>query len=194
MVKIGIKNVTKVFGKNTQQALNLVHEQSSKEEILKKTGATVGVYNVNLDIEEGEIFVIMGLSGSGKSTLIRLLNRLIEPTLLGDVTEDMLIAEEEIFGPLTFAHTYTDVKEAIQYIQARPKPLALYMFSDDASLQQKILNETSSGGVTINGILMHNVHLPLPFGGINNSGTGNFHGIHGFKTFSHQRAVYEVRG
>ena len=77
MVKISIKNVTKVFGKNTQQALKLVHEQSSKEEILKKTGATVGVYNVNLDIEEGEIFVIMGLSGSGKSTLIRLLNRLI---------------------------------------------------------------------------------------------------------------------
>lgn len=80
MVKISIKNVTKVFGKNTQQALKLVHDQGSKEEILKKTGATVGVYNVNLDIEEGEIFVIMGLSGSGKSTLIRLLNRLIEPT------------------------------------------------------------------------------------------------------------------
>lgn len=121
-------------------------------------------------------------------------NRLIEPTLLGEVTEDMLIAEEEIFGPLTFAHTYSDVNEAIHYIQARPKPLALYMFSDDASIQQKILNETSSGGVTINGIFMHNVHLPLPFGGVNNSGTGNFHGIHGFKTFSHQRAVYEVRG
>lgn len=121
-------------------------------------------------------------------------NRLIEPTLLGDVTQEMLIAEEEIFGPLTFAHTYTDVNEVIRYIQARPKPLALYMFSDDTSLQQKILHETSSGGVTINGLLMHNVHLPLPFGGVNNSGTGSFHGIHGFKTFSHQRAVYEVRG
>ncbi|WP_274307053.1 quaternary amine ABC transporter ATP-binding protein [Solibacillus daqui] len=80
MAKIEISNVTKIFGKTNAQALKLVHENFSKEEILKKTGATVGVYNANLEIEEGEIFVIMGLSGSGKSTLIRLLNRLIEPT------------------------------------------------------------------------------------------------------------------
>lgn len=80
MAKIEINNVTKIFGKNNAQALKMVHENFSKEEILKKTGATVGVYNANLEIEEGEIFVIMGLSGSGKSTLIRLLNRLIEPT------------------------------------------------------------------------------------------------------------------
>lgn len=80
MAKIEIKNVTKIFGKNNAQALKMVHDNFSKEEILKKTGATVGVYNANLEIEEGEIFVIMGLSGSGKSTLIRLLNRLIEPT------------------------------------------------------------------------------------------------------------------
>lgn len=80
MAKIEMRNVTKIFGKNTNQALKLVHEQSSKEEILAATGATVGVYDANLEIEEGEIFVIMGLSGSGKSTLIRLLNRLIEPT------------------------------------------------------------------------------------------------------------------
>lgn len=80
MAKIEISNVTKIFGKNNAQALKMVHDSFSKEEILKKTGATVGVYNANLEIEEGEIFVIMGLSGSGKSTLIRLLNRLIEPT------------------------------------------------------------------------------------------------------------------
>lgn len=79
-MKIEIKNVSKIFGKHTQQALKLVNESVSKEEILAATGATVGVYNANLAIKEGEIFVIMGLSGSGKSTLIRLLNRLIEPT------------------------------------------------------------------------------------------------------------------
>jgi len=78
--KIEIKNVTKIFGRNHHAALKLVNQQSTKEGILRKTGATVGVYNANLNIEEGEIFVIMGLSGSGKSTLIRLLNRLIEPT------------------------------------------------------------------------------------------------------------------
>ncbi|MEK4426485.1 aldehyde dehydrogenase family protein [Solibacillus sp. FSL K6-1523] len=119
-------------------------------------------------------------------------NRLIEPTLLGGVTGEMLIAEEEIFGPLTFAHTYTDVSEVLQYIQLNPKPLALYMFSDQEEFQQQILASTSSGGVTINGIFMHNVHLSLPFGGVNNSGNGSFHGIHGFKTFSHNRAIYKV--
>lgn len=80
MAKVEIQHLTKIFGKRTKAALQLVHEQVPKTDILKKTGATVGVYDVNLSIEAGEIFVIMGLSGSGKSTLIRLLNRLIEPT------------------------------------------------------------------------------------------------------------------
>lgn len=80
MAKVEIEHLTKVFGKRVKPALQMVQQQASKTEILKKTGATVGVYDANLSIEEGEIFVIMGLSGSGKSTLIRLLNRLIEPT------------------------------------------------------------------------------------------------------------------
>ncbi|MER1956212.1 MAG: glycine betaine/L-proline ABC transporter ATP-binding protein [Solibacillus sp.] len=80
MSKLKIEGVTKVFGKNTSQALKMVGNGKSKEEILKETQATVGVYDVSFSVEEGEIFVIMGLSGSGKSTLIRLLNRLIQPT------------------------------------------------------------------------------------------------------------------
>ncbi|MER2028266.1 MAG: glycine betaine/L-proline ABC transporter ATP-binding protein [Solibacillus sp.] len=87
MGKIKIDRVTKVFGKNTSQALKLVKQEKSKEQILKETNATVGVYEATLTIEEGEIFVIMGLSGSGKSTLIRLLNRLIQPTS-GDIYID----------------------------------------------------------------------------------------------------------
>ncbi|MEK4386803.1 glycine betaine/L-proline ABC transporter ATP-binding protein [Solibacillus sp. FSL W7-1464] len=87
MGKIKIDRVTKVFGKNTSQALKLVKQEKSKEQILKETNATVGVYEASLTIEEGEIFVIMGLSGSGKSTLIRLLNRLIQPTS-GDIYID----------------------------------------------------------------------------------------------------------
>ncbi len=78
--KVKIENLTKIFGKKVKQALSMTKQSKSKTEILKATGATVGVYNVNFEVEEGEIFVIMGLSGSGKSTLIRLLNRLIEPT------------------------------------------------------------------------------------------------------------------
>ncbi|PSL51349.1 glycine betaine/proline transport system ATP-binding protein [Salsuginibacillus halophilus] len=80
MSKINVEGLTKIFGKKTKQARELLNEGSSKDEILQKTGCTVGVNNASFDVEEGEIFVIMGLSGSGKSTLVRLLNRLIEPT------------------------------------------------------------------------------------------------------------------
>lgn len=80
MSKVKIEHLTKIFGKKVKPALKMVQDNVSKTEILEKTGATVGVYDANIEIEEGEIFVIMGLSGSGKSTLIRLLNRLIEPT------------------------------------------------------------------------------------------------------------------
>ncbi|AYW46866.1 glycine betaine/L-proline ABC transporter ATP-binding protein [Tetragenococcus koreensis] len=80
MSKVRVEHLTKVFGRRTQQALDLVKEGKSKQEILKETGATVGVHDVSFDVEEGEVFVIMGLSGSGKSTLVRLINRLIEPT------------------------------------------------------------------------------------------------------------------
>lgn len=80
MPKVKVNHLTKIFGKKTKPALEMIHANKSKTEILEKTGATVGVYDVNFEVEEGEIFVIMGLSGSGKSTLIRLLNRLIEPT------------------------------------------------------------------------------------------------------------------
>ncbi len=78
--KVKVNHLTKIFGKKTKPALEMIRVNKSKTEILEKTGATVGVYDVNFEVEEGEIFVIMGLSGSGKSTLIRLLNRLIEPT------------------------------------------------------------------------------------------------------------------
>ena len=80
MNKLEVKHLTKIFGRKTHQALTMIAENKSKKEILAKTGATVGVYDANFQVNEGEIFVVMGLSGSGKSTLIRLLNRLIEPT------------------------------------------------------------------------------------------------------------------
>jgi len=79
--KIEVIDATKIFGKNSKRAAQLLKESMSKKDILKATGATVGVNNATFDVYEGEIFVIMGLSGSGKSTLVRLLNRLIEPTL-----------------------------------------------------------------------------------------------------------------
>lgn len=93
MPKVKVSHLTKIFGKKSKQALDMIKENKSKTEILKKTGATVGVYDVNFEVEEGEIFVIMGLSGSGKSTLIRLLNRLIEPTSGNIFIDDQDIAK-----------------------------------------------------------------------------------------------------
>ena len=80
MLKLAVKNLYKIYGSKPQRSLELVRQGVSKEELLKKTGNGIGVCNVNFEVEEGSIFVIMGLSGSGKSTLIRCLNRLIEPT------------------------------------------------------------------------------------------------------------------
>jgi len=79
-VKLSVTNVFKIFGENTRAALDLLAQGSSKEDILKTTGATVGVQDTSFDVDEGEIFVVMGLSGSGKSTLVRMLNGLITPT------------------------------------------------------------------------------------------------------------------
>ena len=80
MTKLRVENLTKIFGKHVKEAKDLVEAGYSKEEILKQTGLTVGVRDASFSVEEGEIFIIMGLSGSGKSTLVRMLNRLIEPS------------------------------------------------------------------------------------------------------------------
>ena len=87
MTKLRVENITKIFGKEEKEALRLMQDGLSKEEILNATGATIGVYQASFEVQEGEIFVIMGLSGSGKSTLVRMLNRLIEPTS-GDIYID----------------------------------------------------------------------------------------------------------
>ena len=78
----------------------------------------------------------------------------------------------------------------IGYIEARDKPLALYVYSDDQANVQKVLDRTSSGGVTVNGVFSHYLENQLPFGGVNQSGMGSYHGYFGFKAFSHERAVY----
>lgn len=79
-IKLEVKNLYKIFGEHPQRAFKYIEKGLSKEQILEKTGLSLGVKDASLAIEEGEIFVIMGLSGSGKSTMVRLLNRLIEPT------------------------------------------------------------------------------------------------------------------
>lgn len=115
----------------------------------------------------------------------------IPPTLLLDVTEDMKIAQEEIFGPLLMVKTYSGVDEAIDYINTHPRPLALYYFGDDKAEQSRVLNRTTSGGVAVNDVMMHVAQEDLPFGGVGASGMGSYHGHDGFKNFSHAKAVFE---
>ena len=114
----------------------------------------------------------------------------VHPTLLTDVTPQMKILQEEIFAPLLPVMTYDSLDQAIGYIEARDKPLALYVFSPNEANVEKVLQRTSSGGATVNGVFSHYLENRLPFGGVNGSGQGSYHGYFGFKAFSHERAVY----
>jgi aldehyde dehydrogenase (NAD+) len=115
--------------------------------------------------------------------------KFMAPTLLTNINPSSQIMQEEIFGPLLPIIPYTDVTGPIAYINANPKPLALYVFSKDAANIEKILSETTAGGSCVNITVLHFSHANLPFGGVNNSGIGSSHGIFGFKSFSHERAI-----
>jgi aldehyde dehydrogenase (NAD+) len=115
--------------------------------------------------------------------------RSIEPTLILNPDESHPAMQEEIFGPILPIMTYKNLEDVIQYINARPKPLALYLFSKSKRIQDQVLSSTSSGGVCINDTIMHIVSNDMPFGGVGASGIGSYHGKFGFDTFSHKKAV-----
>ncbi|NXD68023.1 AL3A2 dehydrogenase, partial [Eolophus roseicapillus] len=112
----------------------------------------------------------------------------IAPTILTDVSPESKVMEEEIFGPVLPIVTVNNVDEAIEFINCREKPLALYVFSNSKKLIKRVISETSSGGVTGNDVIMHYLLSTLPFGGVGNSGMGAYHGKHSFETFSHHRS------
>ncbi|MBD3728090.1 MAG: aldehyde dehydrogenase family protein [Sphingomonadales bacterium] len=114
----------------------------------------------------------------------------VHPTMLTNVTPQMKILQEEIFAPVIPVMTYDTLDQAIDYIDERDKPLALYMYSPDEANVEQVINRTSSGGTTINGVFSHYLENNLPFGGVNASGIGSYHGYFGFKAFSHERAIY----
>lgn len=119
--------------------------------------------------------------------------RHIPPTLVEAVTPDMRLDQEEIFGPVLPVIGYTDLDRVLARINARPKPLALYIFEKDGDFADRIIAATSSGGVGVNVTVAHYSHHGLPFGGVNNSGIGAAHGEFGFRAFSHERAVLRNR-
>ena len=113
----------------------------------------------------------------------------ILPCILKNVKPENPVMQQEIFGPILPIITFKQLEKAIDFINAKDKPLALYIFSNDRGNQEQILTSTSSGGVCINDVLVHISNPNLPFGGVNSSGMGSCHGIFGFKNFSHERAV-----
>lgn len=112
-------------------------------------------------------------------------------TLVIDPPEDLRIMQEEIFGPILVLKRYRQLDECIAYIAERPRPLGLYLFSNDPDTRRRVLDRTMSGGVTINDVLTHVSAEDLPFGGIGASGIGRYHGHDGFREFSHARPVFE---
>jgi aldehyde dehydrogenase (NAD+) len=116
-------------------------------------------------------------------------NLQIEPTILINVAPDSKIMQEEIFGPILPVLNYTDLHEVIAYINRHSKPLGLYFFSNVKEHVDLVVSQTSSGGVTINETELQAFDPTIPFGGVNGSGMGAYHGIYGFKEFSHQKSV-----
>lgn len=119
--------------------------------------------------------------------------RYFEPTILANVKDKMEVMQEEIFGPLLPIMTYQTLDEAIEYVNSKPKPLALYFFGNDPEAINKVLTETSSGNAVINDCVLHFLHNELPFGGVNNSGIGKAHGHFGFLAFSNEKGILKQR-
>ena len=115
----------------------------------------------------------------------------IPPTLVLNPTDDMKIMQEEIFGPVLPVKEYDDFNETVSYVNSKERPLGLYLFSKDKDKEKKVLENTTSGGVTLNDVIWHIGQEELPFGGVGPSGTGSYHGHDGFKEFSHAKAVYK---
>jgi aldehyde dehydrogenase (NAD+) len=115
--------------------------------------------------------------------------RFLAPTILDQVSWDAPVMQEEIFGPILPVLEYENIQDAIRMIQDRPKPLALYLFSDDSHIQEQIVRHISFGGGCINDTIFHIAQPNLPFGGVGDSGIGAYHGKHGFELFSHKKSV-----
>jgi aldehyde dehydrogenase (NAD+) len=116
-------------------------------------------------------------------------DRYVAPTILRDVAPDAPVMQEEIFGPILPVLAVRDMEEAIAFVNARPKPLALYVFTNRQAVEDAVIARTSAGGVTVNAAIWHLGNPNLPFGGVGESGMGSYHGRHGFDAMSHRKPV-----
>ena len=162
---------------------------------LADDAASKGARVVTLDTEaasKGARVVTLGAEaasiGAGGDP-IAARDRVFPPTLVFDTTDEMTVMQQEIFGPILPVVTYSTLADAIAYVNARPRPLALYYFDHDEKRVDAMLAATLSGGVTINDCIYHLGQHNLPFGGVGPSGMGSYHGFDGFQTFSKKRGV-----
>jgi coniferyl-aldehyde dehydrogenase len=118
----------------------------------------------------------------------------IPPHIIVDPSDDLSVMQDEIFGPILPIKSYSDTKQVVDYINAHDRPLGLYYFGEDAAEKDLVLNNTTSGGVTVNDVVFHVAQEDLPFGGVGPSGMGSYHGREGFLEFSHKKAVYTQTG
>ncbi|WP_395371155.1 coniferyl aldehyde dehydrogenase [Komagataeibacter diospyri] len=185
----------------------LVHEDdrdafaSAWQEAVKKQhpGGYVGSPDYTAILNQHHYERLIGLIGNAETQGARVIrlgrnsaaDHVLAPVLLLNVTPQMAVMQEEIFGPVLPVLTYRTLDEAIAFINARPRPLALYYFGDNRTERDKVLKSTVSGNVTINGTLLHIAQDDLPFGGVGDSGIGAYHGREGFIALTHARGVYQ---
>lgn len=178
----------------------LFAHQSIKKELLNKIAKNIKLmYGDNIKqsrfypriVNEKSVDRLSGLLNQGKIHTggeIDVKEKFVAPTIIDDVTPDFLVMQEEIFGPILPVMTFEDIEEPINYINKNEKPLAFYYFGKNKKAAA-VLAKTTSGGACINDTLMHITNHNLPFGGVGNSGMGNYHGKESFLAFSNQRAV-----
>ncbi|MCP5500172.1 MAG: aldehyde dehydrogenase family protein [Leptospiraceae bacterium] len=168
--------LTEVYGKEGERHLSPDYARLINE---RQFNRIQGLLNEAL--EKGAEII------AGGQTLAE--EKFVSPTVLYNAPADSRIMNEEIFGPLLPVVLYETIDEALEYVNRKEKPLALYIFSNREYTIQKVLQETSAGGTCINDVVIHLVNPDLPFGGVGESGMGNYHGYYSFRAFSHERAV-----
>ena len=179
-----------------QLITRVVHEAQSMYPNITENEDYAGIINerhfarlqnyIDDAVAKGAKLTIVGAS----KTRVSEDNRRMPLHILQNVTEDMLVMHEEIFGPILPIITYFDVAEVPDMIEPRRNPLAMYYFGKDKREQEYLLSHVQSGGVCINDITLHYVQEDLPFGGVGASGMGAYHGPEGFRSLSHARAIY----
>lgn len=137
---------------------------------------------------KGARVIEIGAVANGGTTVHR---RTVAPAVVLDVSEEMTVMKDEIFGPILPIVPYRALEDAVAYVNARPRPLALYFFGPDGPGRRLVLERTTSGGVAINETLLHYAQDDIPFGGVGASGMGAYHGHEGFKTMSHAKGIFK---